>query len=216
MNKEFTWLNNRLGFFTASNIYKLLTTERGGSGFGKVARGYILEIVAEMITGEREPQVCSKSIEWGNNHEAEAIEAYRVGTGQKNVIYFGKENPVFFPINDMPAGGSPDGLIENERVIEVKCPYNTANHIENCIMSVDEFKTERKEYYAQIQLNMIATNTMLADFCSYDPRVIDDDRKLAILEIPFDKAFCESMIKRIEEAATERNRVYNAVMMKAA
>jgi len=127
------------------------------------------------------------------------------------VIYYGKENPVFFPINGMSAGGSPDGLIENERVIEIKCPYNTSNHIENCMMTLDKFKKERKEYYAQVHLNMVATNVLKADFCSYDPRVIDENCKLSILEVPFDVEFWENMRNRIHAAKIVRDQIYNAV-----
>ena len=215
MTQEKQWLNDRLGYFTASQIYRLLTTERGGSGFGQTAMTYIMEIVAEMLTGEGKAQVSSKSIEWGNDHEAEAMDMYIDGTGRK-AMYFGKENPVFFPINDLPAGGSPDGLIENKRVIELKCPYDTANHIENCIMTLEEFKKNRKEYYAQVQLNMIATNVMTADFCSYDPRIIDEDRRLSILEVSYDRLFCDNMMDRIREAANIRDRIYRTVLMKKA
>ena len=215
MTKETQWLNDRLGYFTASQIHRLLVTERGGTGFGQTAMTYILEVVAEMLTGEGKPQVSSRSIEWGNDHEAEAMEAYIERTG-RNVMYFGKNNPVFFPINGVRAGGSPDGLIENKRVVELKCPYDTGNHIEYSIMSLDEFKKGHRDYYAQVQLNMIATNVMLADFCSYDPRIIDENCRLSILEVPFDKAFCDNMLERIRTASDILYGIYEKVKSKAA
>ena len=213
--QENKWINDRLGQFSASQVYRLLVTERGGGGFGQTAMTYIMEIVAEMLTGERKPSASSRSIEWGNDHEAEAMAAYIAATG-RNVLYFGRNNPVFFPINNIPAGGSPDGLIENKRVIEIKCPYDTVNHIENSIMTLDEFRSKRKEYYAQLQLNMIATNTMIADFCSYDWRIIDDSRKLSILEVPYDNAFCVKMIDRVRQAAVVRDGIYKTFKRKAA
>jgi len=215
MTQEKRWLNDRIGNFTASQIYRLLVTERGGSGFGQTAMTYIMEIVGEMLTGEGKPSPSSKAMDWGAGHESEAMEMYTECTGRK-VLYFGTSNPVFFKINGIPAGGSPDGLIENKRIIEIKCPYDTANHIENSIMTLDEFKKNRKEYYAQVQLLMIATNTMYADFCSYDPRIIDDNHRLSVLEIPFDKTFCQNMLARIEAAVSVRNDIYNRVIRKVA
>ena len=206
------WLNMRLGQFSASQIHRLLTTERGGHGFGQTAITYIKEIVAEMLTGERKPSVSSRSIEWGNDHEAMAMDFYIAKIAETrhatSVQYFGGENPVFFAIPGIPAGGSPDGLIKRKKVIEIKCPYDTVNHIENSIMTLDEFQKSRKEYYAQLQLNMIATQTEKADFCSFDPRIIDDRGKLAILEVPLNYSFCNNMMHRIQEAADIRDTIY--------
>jgi len=216
MNKTDKWLNDRIGVFSASQIHRLLVSgKKKDEMFGDTAMSYIFEIIGGMFTGESKPKVSSKAIEWGNDHEAEAIEAYTELTGRK-VTYFGKENPVFFQINGIPAGGSPDALIEDKRVIEVKCPYDSANHIENCLMSVEDFKKIRKDYYAQVQLNMIATNVMVADFCSYDPRVINEAYRLKILEVPFDKAFCDNMMMRIREAAMIRNEIYNRIVRQKA
>jgi hypothetical protein len=214
--REQQWLNDRLGNFTASRISELLASGKGKNEiFGDTAMTYIREIVAEMMTGERKPSAYSKSLEWGNDYEAEAMEAYIARTGY-DVIYYGKENPVFFPINGMPAGGSPDGLIENERVIEIKCPYDTANHIEYCTMTVEEFKNSGKKhhkgYYAQVQLNMVATNVLKADFCSYDPRIIKDEYRLAILTVPFDMAFWKNMEARIYEAAEMRGVIHRTII----
>ena len=217
MTKEQKWLNDRLGNFSSSECYKLLVSSKTKDKlFGDTAMTYIYEKVAEMLTGECEPQAKSASLDWGINHEREAFDAYIEKTGRTNVHIFGTENPVFFPLKDFPAGGSPDGLIENERVIEVKCPYTSKVHVENCIMTLEEFKKERKEYYVQCQINMIVTNTLKCDFCSYDPRVINEDHQLSVLEIPFDREFCDNLMKRIEKAAQLRNEIYNRVIMKAA
>ena len=215
--KEEKWLNARIGNFTASNCHKLLVSGKSKDKiFGETAMSYILEVTAEMLTGESAPYATSRSIEWGNEHEAEAMAAYISKTGKQNVHYFGKENPVFFPLKDIPAGGSPDGLIENERVVEIKCPYNTSNHIENCMMDLETFKKERKEYYAQCQMLMIVTNTLYADFCSYDPRIINDDLKLFILEVPFDVDFCNNLLNRIKLAVSLRNDIFKRILLKKA
>jgi len=209
---ESKYMSDRLGMFTASQIHRLLVTERGGSGFGQTAMSYIMEIVAEMLTGERKCQISSKAITWGNEHEAEAMVSYVKKTGYPDVVYYGGLSPEFFKIEGVPAGGSPDGLVGGLRVVEIKCPYDTGNHIENCIMDVEDFKKNRKEYYAQVQLNMIATGTEIADFCSYDPRIIHPSNRISILEVPKDVEFCEKMLHRIMDASAVRNEIYRKII----
>jgi hypothetical protein len=190
----------------------LVSSKTKDKFFSDGAITYIKEKVAELHTGEVEPQPYSRSIEWGNDHEAEAMGAYIEQTGH-DVIYYGGESPKFFrfPDNGVYAGGSPDGIVPNNRIVEIKCPYNTVNHIENCIMTLDEFKSKRKEYYSQCQLLMLITSTLFADFCSYDPRMNDDNNKLSILEVPYDAAFCANMVERIRIAGRLRDEIYNKV-----
>jgi len=202
MIQEFnSWENERLGVFTASRISELLVAGRSKDvEFGQVAQSYIMEKVCEILTGETKPEAYSKSIEWGTENEPKAMELYKKRT-EKEVSYFGKENPKIFSL--VPTAnllGSPDGLIFGEKVIEIKCPYNSANHVENLMMDVETFKKERKEYYAQIQVNMLVTDTNKADFVSYDPRMINEKLQLAILEIPKDSDFQRFILERVEKA----------------
>ena len=195
------WKEERLGIFTASKISDLLVTERGGKGFGKSAMTYINAVLAELLTGEQAPEVTTKPIEWGNEWEPVAMAEYRKRFPDKEVVYFGKENPRLFSLApEYPCGSSPDGLIYDERVIEIKCPYNSSVHIENLGLTPETFRDERKEYFAQIQLNMICTGTNKAHFVSFDPRMIDDELKLSLIEMPKDDDFCKNMINRIEAA----------------
>ena len=218
MTQEQKWLEDRLGKFTSSEIAVLLVN--GTSGFGDGALTYIYEKVGEMLTGQPEPQPSSIAIDWGSNHEKEAIDAYIEKTGRNNVHYFGKENPVFFPLYGYPAGGSPDGFIENERVIEIKCPHTSSKHVEYSVLTLDDLKKAAPskalgKYYAQCQMNMIVTNTLLCDFCSYDPRVLDEEHQLSILEIPFDKAFCDNLMYRIEKATELMKWIHSRLIKKA-
>ncbi|MCL2596235.1 MAG: YqaJ viral recombinase family protein [Paludibacter sp.] len=197
------WTSDRLGLFTASRISDLLICAKGDKdGFGVVAMSYIMEKVCEILTGEQKPEVNTKSIEWGNENEAVAMAVYSRNTNKK-VAYFGKENPKSFSLApDYNLSGSPDGLIFDEKVIEIKCPYNSVNHIENTLMNLEAFKKERKEYYAQIQVNMLVTDTNICDFVSFDPRMIDEKLQLSILEVPKDSEFQKLILQRVE-AATE-------------
>lgn len=66
-------------------------------------------------------------------------------------------------------GGSPDGIAKLEgkihRILEIKCPYNGGNHIENLRRG-----TIAEQYYYQLLGNMLVTGAEYGDFVTYDPR----------------------------------------------
>ena len=63
------------------------------------------------------------------------------------------------------AGASPDGLIDDCGLVEIKCP-NTATHIEYLLSG-----TPPKKYQPQMLWQMECTGRKWCDFASYDPRM---------------------------------------------
>ena len=76
-----------------------------------------IEKIAEKLTGVPHFNVESRATDWGMEHEDEAITEYEKITGEK-VRRLAK---VFIKFNDF-SGGSPDGFIGDEKIIEIKCP----------------------------------------------------------------------------------------------
>jgi hypothetical protein len=180
------WKEQRLGKFTASEIHKLL-------GDGKVRETYILEKATEILTGEPVSDLSGmKALEWGKKHEKEAYLLFdSSGKGFLGETFFEYEKW---------AGGSPDGLFGNAAV-EIKCPYNSTNHLANLQMeTATDLLKLHKDYYAQIQFNMICTNSQCGIFISYDPRFIQAHQKLKILKIPKDDEFQKLILERLESA----------------
>ena len=181
----------RLGMFTASSIYRLMQGAKGGGLFGKDALKYINEKIAEIITGEAPKQAFSASMDWGNQNEKDA---YLWLNRTHPHEYLGKENFKFFEFSPY-AGGSPDGLCEKS-VYEYKCPYNSSNHIEWLINKSQEWvKKEHYEYYVQLQFNMACTVKETGIIASYDPRTVDHQHRMAIVEMERD----EDLIKELTE-----------------
>src|SRR5207253_7226161 len=72
----------------------------------------------------------------------------------------------FVPHHDIAdAGCSPDGLVGDDGLVEIKCP-NTATHIETLIA-----KSVPTKYVTQIQFQLACTGREWCDFVSYDPRM---------------------------------------------
>lgn len=208
---ETPWEKNRIGKFTASNIDALLTPpkskEAKESGeLSESAKTYIRGRAAEIVTGTiREVQTFS--MDWGKQWEPHA--AGLLKEVYPEMIFGSIEQPTFFKYSDF-SGGSPDGWDPvNKLVAEIKCPEDPANHVEYCLLqSAFELKKERRDYYHQIQMNMLCVAKefefdffeMTGIFASYSPLVNDEYLKLKILDIHPDQEFYDRIQVALEKA----------------
>ena len=58
--------------------------------------------------------------------------------------------------------------------LEIKCPYNSVNHLKQCLIdSAEYFKKEHAEYYWQCVSHMITLgkDIKFCDFVSFDDRI---------------------------------------------
>lgn len=187
------WQMERLGKFTSSRIGSLMTSGRGKDKFwGDTAMNYIYEKVAELMTGIPHYTPETRAMEWGNDHEEEAIIAYNEISDVK-ATHMGT---TFVKFNDM-CGGSPDAFVGSVGILEVKCPYNSANHIKTYITGEIS-----KPYMYQCQGNMLFSGREWCDFVSYDPRM-PEEMRLKIIRIERDESICDAILERIEKATEE-------------
>lgn len=202
LEQHIQWQKLRCGKFTASEIHKLFQKgKKKDDYFGQGAMTYIKTKLAELLTGEV-AEFDNNATEWGNSLELEAVLEFEKVTGLK-VDYFGKGNPQFINYNDY-AGGSPDGLVGEDAIIEIKAPYNSKYHIEHLLLTSGvDLLTEFLDKYCQLQMNLLCTKREKAYFVSYDPRMIDPNLKLKILEVYRDEEMIEEMKERIDEATKQ-------------
>lgn len=114
----------RVGKFTGSEVHKLM----GAKGLGKTGETYIFEKASEFLTGQScKGEFYSQSTDWGNQHELEAQLYFEAATGSKV-----KSSDT---LDNGQIAGTPDGLSENEDWgFEIKCPFNSGNHLKNLSM----------------------------------------------------------------------------------
>jgi hypothetical protein len=99
-------------------------------------------------------------MKWGIETEPEARTAYEFMMDREvTLVGF-----VIHPSIDM-AGASPDGLVADDGLVEIKCP-NTATHIKTLLTD-----TIAEEYLKQMQWQMLCCDRAWCDFVSYDPRL---------------------------------------------
>ncbi len=152
------WLSMRLGKVTASRVKDVLSKGRGKAP-SKTAESYMMELIAEVLTGESKPFFENDAMRWGTETEPQARSMYEVNNGFVTV----KE--VAFVEHNEQVGISPDGLVGDDGLLEIKCP-NTTTQLKRALS--DDYSAD---YKAQIQMQLWVTERQWCDFVSYDPRL---------------------------------------------
>lgn len=196
IQKSQEWHEIRKGKLTGSCIWKLMGESRSKyEALSDMAKTYILEKIAEKHGVEVQNTFTTPAMQWGNDYEPLARKWYSKIKDVK-VLDIGF---IELPMYEKFAGGSPDGLVEYKNIIEIKCPYNPANHIKHILIELDDFKKEAKEYYWQMQFYMACLNVEYCDFISFDPRV-NADWGLHIKKIDRNEEDIKRMNEKIETA----------------
>ena len=152
------WLAARCGKITASRIADMMA--RTKNGYGASRANYLAQLVAERLTGKPTESYTNAAMQWGTDTEPQARAAYEFHSGQSVVEVSFIEHPSI-----SMAGASPDGLIGDDGLIEIKCPL-TATHIEYLLSGNVPGKYEK-----QMQFQMACTGRKWCDFFCFDPRL---------------------------------------------
>lgn len=153
------WFQARLGKVTASCIAKVMAKLRDGKP-GADRTNYAAQLITERLTGCPTEGFTNAAMQWGTDTEPQARNAYEFlhGVTVEEIAF------VDHPRIEM-AGASPDGLIGDKGLIEIKCP-NTATHL----ATLEGAPIERK-YLLQMQWQMACCQREWCDFASFDPRL---------------------------------------------
>lgn len=179
------WFACRRGKVTASRIADLMAKTR--SGWGASRANYMAQLVAERLTGETQDSYTNTAMQWGVEKEPEARLAYEFRQGVEVVEVGFIDHPKI-----AMSGASPDGLVGNDGLVEIKCP-NTATHIDTLLS-----ETIPDKYIKQMQWQMACTGGEWCDWVSYDPRM-PESMRLYVRRVKRD----DLMIKEIEDAVRE-------------
>ena len=150
------WHADRCGKVTASRVKDISAKPKTGKAYNALT----LTILTERLTGVQEETPTTGPMQWGTDQEVHAITAYENETGNF-VVGTGLVN---HPAIKM-SGASPDGLVDQDGQLEVKCP-NSQTHL-NTVLT----KEVPSEYIPQITWQLACTRRKWCDFVSYDPRL---------------------------------------------
>ena len=176
------WYAARCGKATASRFKDAMArkkpteaqAKKGLPGDPTQARqDYLTELVVERLTGRAIQKFTTAAMLWGTQQEFAARAAYEAHTGIE------VEETGFVAHDTLYAGCSPDGLVDWDGLIEIKCPYNSAVHIETLLGGMPA------DHMPQVQGQMWITGRQWCDFVSYDPRM-PEPLQLYVQRIPAD------------------------------
>jgi len=179
------WHIARRGRLTASNFGSVLNAKR------------ITPSLLKRLLGEYDLSGV-KAIQWGVDNEEEAIRAFTLNTGKAV-----KETGIWFDSSGI-LGASPDGIVDDETVLEAKCPYTERNvTIEEALKS-RTFCLKKSEsgrgyalkkehvYWHQVQGEMYFSRRK---FCYF---VVWTTKDVAILLIQRDNTWVENILRLLQ------------------
>jgi len=179
------WLKERIGFLTASKMADAMSFMKSGKE-SEARKKLKIAIVAERMCDMSAETYVTPAMEWGITQEPYARQRYEEITGNL-VVQCG------FVIHDTIQywGCSPDGLVDDDGLIEIKCP--TSETFVEWVSGGVVPDRHKPQMLAQLAV----TGRKWVDFFAFDPRVKVDSCQyfLRRFEPP------EEAIAVVEEAA---------------
>ena len=173
------WFAARLGKVTASRVADVIAKTKTGPAATRI--NYAAELLVERLTGASPERFTNTAMQWGADNEPAARDAYSF---LRDVDVEEVGFVVHPRISD--AGASPDGLVGDDGMVEIKCP-NTATHLD----TLDSGKPAGK-YITQMMWQMACCDRQWCDFVSFDPR-LPEELRLFVVRIDRDDDMIESL-----------------------
>jgi putative phage-type endonuclease len=189
------WFAMRLGKVTASRITDVLAKVKTGEAVTR--EDYRTELVVQRLTNQPSETFTNPAMEWGTLQEPMARIAYE----EKASVFVEQVSFVEHPTIEW-FGCSPDGLVGEDGLIEIKCP-SSKNHIKYLLGGKPPAK-----YIPQMQCQMAVTGRKWCDFVSYDPR-LPEDLQLFVVRLERDVSFIMSMEEEVDKFLKEVNVMVN-------
>lgn len=198
------WFNARLGKITSSTIFNILVEPKTKSEgeLSETTKTYLKTKLAEKISGVSR-DFKNDATAHGIGLEQEALNYYAAKTLNKV-----SESGYIEMITGL-YGGTPDGFVNNDGIIQIKCPYNYVNHLQyGLIESPEQFKKKYKEYYWQCQSDMLVSEMSYCDFVSYCPDM-PEHLKMFIFRLPANLDDMQLIVDKLEVCSKYINDLLN-------
>lgn len=192
------WDAARCGSLGASSVHEAVA--RTKTGWGASRANCMARLIIERLTGRKQESFQSPAMRHGIETEPEARSYYAFVVGEVTEVGLVK-HPTLEGTH-----ASPDGLVGEDGLVEIKCPQAAA-HLATLLGEAIP-----KQYLIQMQWQMACTGRAWCDFVSYCPdfpgtmqafiqRVARDRKMIAELEGDVAEFLKETDRKRRELAA---------------
>ncbi len=160
------WLRLRLGSLTATAVQPLFAKRKAGEFVSKGGVTLLKKKFKEIQTGSLGENITGDAIDWGHSNEPKALKRFEEITGCR------VDTVGFVEWADYIAS-SPDGLIGDTELLEIKCPFNPAVHL-----GYIEKDDAPRNYKMQMLHQLITTDRKACWFMSFDPRELSESMQV--------------------------------------
>ena len=157
------WFTARLGLPTASRFGDIMPGAKGK--YKEARRKYAIELCYERLTGVPAQHFSNDAMQWGTDNEAAARDAYAAHK-LSSIAQVG-----LVKHDTLEVGCSPDGLIGDDGLTQIKCPYNSVIHLGYIVDGVVP-----SEYEHQVYGELFVTGREWCDFVSFDRRMPEEQQ----------------------------------------
>jgi putative phage-type endonuclease len=183
------WFTARLGKVTASRVADVIAKTK--TGYSASRDNYMAQLICERLTGQKGESFTNPAMQHGVDTEPLARSAYE----NARSLLVKEVGFINHPRIEM-SGASPDGLVADDGLVEIKCP-NTATHIDTLLSG----KVPTK-YITQMQWQMLCCQRKWCDFVSFDNR-LPEHLQLFVQEVEFDPEYCAMLEKEVTQFLAE-------------
>ena len=186
------WFAQRLGKVTASRVADVIAKTKTGQAASR--DNYATQLILERLTNNKEEFFKSLAMQWGTDTEPMARQAYEV----KRNVFVDEVGFIDHPTIDM-SGASPDGLVGENGLVEIKCP-ESKTHMEYLMSGKPPPK-----YIPQMMWQMACTGREWCDFVSFDPR-FPENLQILVVKVEYDPKYVKMLELEITQFLDEVNK----------
>lgn len=151
-----SWHDARRGMLTASVIGRLITPKTVKPASNDESRGLVAQLAAERITGWTDPTYVNADMQRGIDEEPRARQHYSETRAPVTEVGF-----MVLERDGFRLGFSPDGLVGDAGLIEIKSP-RAKRHVATIVN-----RQVPSDNFAQIQAGLFVTGREWCDFVSW-------------------------------------------------
>lgn len=176
------WLDSRKLRITASKIHSVPKTARANPD------KYVTNHIYNRFKG-------SVATKHGNKYEPVARKWFEDTSGLSVT-----KSGIVVRSDEQYLAASPDGVIDENTILEIKCPTKSLQSLLNsgkydvCLKENGEAflnKKGKNGYYSQVQMTMYCTKTSLCKF------VVWTEADQLVVDVPYDQHFMDSILPRV-------------------
>lgn len=172
------WFACRAGIATASNFAAVMATVKSGEAAER--RNYRARLVVESITGKSPDGYQNAAMRQGIEREPDARALYESRSG----VWVDEVG--FCRHDSLPAGASPDGMVGEDGLVEIKSP-ELATHLDYLLSDGMPAK-----YRPQVQGQLWITGREWCDFVSFNPD-FPEKLRLGVWRIHRDDVYIQTL-----------------------